>query len=1152
MDAIGSYRLVELLGSGAMGEVYKATDSKMFDRVVAVKLLADKYARNEHARSRFQNEIQYAALLDHPNIVKIYDHGEIDGRLFFVMEFLDGPNLAAFIKEERNRLLERSVEVARQLSEALEFAHRHNVVHRDVKPTNVMIVQRGGTEQVKLVDFGIIHVEDSKMTKDGTQPGTKAYSSPEQLRNVPVDHRSDLFSLGIVLYELFTSAYPFDAPSEALITHNILHREPESPRKKNPAIPAAIDALILKLLEKDMTQRPQTAGEVADSLRQQHRKLQSRWASTDPAEYENLDEITREAVDKLVAWARQKEADGALQEAVDAFEKALRLAPDSERIQRRIPKLRHRIESEKLVREHLDRAAAALTAERFPEAREHWHAAWLLSPESEDVSAMELRIERTETAAPDDSEKRKFVDGHVAKAEEALDEGRLDQARSEVVKILQRYPNEPLANFMLERILVIPPDVDYVSYRKLIRDARDLIERGRFAEARVCSDAAQALWPGDEEVAGVERDIAERVDGELAALASRVERKLMQADDPELEPQAALELVAAVRADVAKARGLGSAAWIGSSSDEADRVERAVHERVARAAAVIREQADQRRKRIEMFLQRGRNQLSTADSVAKTVGTEPAPAIEAYRQARESYENVLQDDAGNAEALDARRAIEERLRGLAERVERARIEDLEIGSALEAARAAVADAEVAGGARAADLGMIAAFLDEADAAVDRVLAIAPKQDDAMALREQVAGLRTAVRTERDRRAKREEQARRETEAAALRVQEETRKAEEAERRRAEEERRAEDERRAADERRAEDESRAEVERRAEDERRAEAERRAEDERRAEAERRVEAERPAPRKKPATAPEPVPQQVAEADPRKLAEFEKGLLKYQRLVKQGKTREAAEIQKILQKEASSVPQLEERYAAAFPESKREGSRRGLVMGIAAGIVLVAALGWLIFGRQPKQEPSVDVVAAPPPAPFSLPPEPQPTPEAVTKPVVTPPAIPPPLVKQDPPKPKPSAEVVNPPNSTPNGNGKDAKDVPSNPIPVPTQVPVVPITPPEDKSQPPPAAVKERTRLLTCLVTAADTPVGAGFHVYVSVSDRSDVLESTLTDGNGCATVEIPMSKATAGVGPEYVLNPAGTRVEISKPPPVRLTRGTTGHLNVRLKD
>src|SRR5207344_242241 len=183
--------------------------------------------------------------------------------------------------------------------------------------------------------------------------------------------------LGIVLYELFTSVYPFDAPSEALITNYILNREPESPRKKNHAIPAAVDALILKLLEKDMTQRPQTAGEVADSLRQQHRKLQSRWASTDPAEYENLDEITREAVDKLVAWARQKEADGDLQGALDAFEKAIKLAPDSDRIQRRIPKLKHRIESEKLVREHLGKAEAALAAGRFPDARELWHAAWL-------------------------------------------------------------------------------------------------------------------------------------------------------------------------------------------------------------------------------------------------------------------------------------------------------------------------------------------------------------------------------------------------------------------------------------------------------------------------------------------------------------------------------------------------------------------------------------------------------------------------------------------------------------------------------------------------------------------------------------------------------------------------------------------------------
>jgi serine/threonine protein kinase len=753
LESIGSYRLVELLGAGAMGEVFKATDGKMFDRVVALKLLSEKFARNENARSRFQNEVQYVAHLDHPNIIKIYDHGEAEGRPFFVMEFLDGIDLARFMKDEPTRNVERCVEIARQLCEALDFAHRHNVVHRDVKPANVMIVRRGDSEQVKLVDFGIIHVDSSKMTRDGTQPGTSAYSSPEQLRNDPVDHRSDLFSLGIVLYELFANAYPFDAPSEALITNHILQREPEPPRKKNDKIPAFVDALVMKLLEKDPAQRPQTAGEVAEVLRQQMRKLQSRWASTDPAEYENLDEITREAVDKLVAWARQKEADGALQEAVDAYEKAFKLAPESDRIQRRIPKLKHRIESERLLNEHLARATAALADRHFPEAREHWKSAWILSPESEDVAALELRIEQAEKAVPDDREKKQFVEGLIARAEEALDGGRLDEARAEVVQLLQRYPKDPLANFMLERILsIIMAGVDYAAYRKSIREARDLIDGGRFSEARARCTQAQALWPGDEEAASVEREIEQRAEGEVAALAARVEKSLLRADDPEVEDKTAFELLATVRDAVAKARALGSGAWwIRSSSEDADRIERSVRERVERAEAFRREQDEQRGKRIDMFLQRGRNQLADADVLAGRATTEPGPAIEGYGAARESFERVLQDDATHAEALDARRRIEERLRDLAERVDQEREKERELASTLEAARAAIANVEISGGARAGDLGTMTALLHEADVALDRILSVDPRHSDAVPLRAHVASLRGDMRKEQERR-----------------------------------------------------------------------------------------------------------------------------------------------------------------------------------------------------------------------------------------------------------------------------------------------------------------------------------------------------------------------------------------------------------------
>jgi serine/threonine protein kinase len=1132
-ESIGSYRLVELLGAGAMGEVYKATDGKMFDRVVALKLLSEKFARNENARSRFQNEVQYVAHLDHPNIIKIYDHGEAEGRPFFVMEFLDGIDLARFMKDEPNRNVERSVEIARQLCEALDFAHRHNVVHRDVKPANVMIVRRGDSEQVKLVDFGIMHVDSSKMTRDGTQPGTSAYSSPEQLRNDAIDHRSDLFSLGIVLYELFTNTYPFDAPSEALITHHILQREPESPRKKNATLPASIEVLIMKLLEKDPAQRPQSGGEVAEALRQQLRKLQSRWASTDPAEYENLDEITREAVDKLVAWARQKEADGALKEAVDAYEKALKIAPESDRIQRRIPKLKHRIESERLLRDHLAKATEALAAGHFPEAREQWKHAWILSPESEDVTSLELRIEQAEKAVPDDREKKQFVEALIARAEEALDGGRLDDARAEVVQLLQRYPKDPLANFMLERILsILVAGVDYAAYRKAIREARELVEGGRFSDAREQCTQAQALWPGDEEVASVERDISQRVEAEAAALAARVEKNLLRADDAEVEDKLALELLAAVRDDVAKAVLLGSAApWIRSSSEDAARIERSVEERVARAEAFRREQDELRGKRIETFLQLGRTQMADADALASRVTTEPEPAIEAYGVARESFERVLRDDATQAEALDARRRIEEQLRVLAGRVDRAREAERELGSLVEGARTAIAEVEIAGGGRAGDLARITALLHDADVALDRILAVNPRHSDAVPLRARVTSLRGDVLKEEERRGEiRKEEERREAQAAAARKE-----AEEAELRR------AEDERRAAE--------KAERDRKAEEERAAERARRqaAEDEKaRLERERREQAARKSVKEPPASASVSAPEPAATpapADPRKLAEFEKGLAKQRRLVQQGKAREAADIQKILKSESDADPQLKELYAAAFPVESRGGSRRGLVLVGIAAAVLVGIVGiWFVVAGSSTPSPAPQ--AAAPPVVREIPPEPSFQPPAETPPV-TPPQV-------------PASASIAPSEAAP-VETRAIAPTPSRPSPIPVPKPsppvqkpaVVPPSAPAAASVTPkgPAPVPDTGgRIHACLKLSAAERAGAGYTIVFSISGVEK--ETGPTDASGCADLDFPID-VTAKFFPVSAKDRNGASVAVAKIPPVRIYRGETKPLDVAVQ-
>jgi serine/threonine protein kinase len=258
-----------------MGEVYRAVDRKMFDRTVAIKFLSERLTDSEEGRLRFRREVETSARLHHPNIVTIYDWGEHQGRDFFVMEFVDGSDLQVLLKTGVSWDLEQRLEVAFQTADALDFAHRAGVIHRDMKPGNVMVVSSESGPHVKLVDFGIAHVERSNLTQEQSHPGTFTYMAPEQLRGDvvdPLDPRRDVFSLGIVLCELFSGHHPFEAKSEALITNRVLHGDPDPPSRHVAGLPPELDTLILRMLAKDPEQRPGTAREVADALRALSRK----------------------------------------------------------------------------------------------------------------------------------------------------------------------------------------------------------------------------------------------------------------------------------------------------------------------------------------------------------------------------------------------------------------------------------------------------------------------------------------------------------------------------------------------------------------------------------------------------------------------------------------------------------------------------------------------------------------------------------------------------------------------------------------------------------------------------------------------------------------------------------------------------------------
>src|ERR687896_2278138 len=208
----GRYRVMRKLGAGGMADVYLAEDEEL-GRRVAIKILNDRHANDEQFIERFRREAKNAAGLSHPNIVSIYDRGEAEGTYYIAMEFLDGRSLKELIVSRGPAPVNVAIEYARQILDALRFAHRNGIVHRDIKPHNVIVDAEG---RVKVTDFGIARAGTTQMTEVGSIIGTAQYLSPEQAKGAPVDQTSDLYSVGIVLYELLTGKVPFtgDTPVE--------------------------------------------------------------------------------------------------------------------------------------------------------------------------------------------------------------------------------------------------------------------------------------------------------------------------------------------------------------------------------------------------------------------------------------------------------------------------------------------------------------------------------------------------------------------------------------------------------------------------------------------------------------------------------------------------------------------------------------------------------------------------------------------------------------------------------------------------------------------------------------------------------------------------------------------------------------------------
>ena len=475
VNKLGKYELLQELGRGAMGIVYRARDP-IINRLVALKTIIKDVAADPDLLQRFYREAQSAGGLQHPNIVTIYDMGEESGTPYIAMELVEGESLEQIIARRTALPLSLKLTYAIQACRALDYAHKRGIVHRDIKPGNMMLSKDG---TVKVVDFGIARVLQTSKTQTGMLIGTFAYMAPEQYHGEHADERSDLWSFGVLLYELVTYRRPFKGDSPATLMHSICDQDPASMREGTPDCPAELDAVLRKVLQKSPADRYQTMEDLLLELDPICKSLQSA------------------TVAKLVEQGHELVEQGDYPQARDVLRQALQVESTNsqarsllDKVNTELRRLLIRPQAQQLV----EKGLALFEAGRFQDAREEVESALRLDPGFEAAQELQRRLQQ-------ELDRSQLISQYLQATKLRLAEGLPEEADHLLAKVLELEPSNKSAKVLLAEVVREKAERERrIRLLETMQQARSLWTLQKYGECIQLLTELQREFPHEEEI----------------------------------------------------------------------------------------------------------------------------------------------------------------------------------------------------------------------------------------------------------------------------------------------------------------------------------------------------------------------------------------------------------------------------------------------------------------------------------------------------------------------------------------------------------------------------------------------------------------------------------------------------------------------------